>query len=204
MIAYKFRSAEPLEYVLDILNNNRLHCADWHKLNDPVEGLFTYSYNSNNNIDPSYIINKIYDEKQNYKVCSLSRTWNNYLLWAHYASGFTGFAVEVELPENDDNIKKVTYRGVFAHISMDNYQNPNISARKILFSKYHKWKYEQEIRILHTSEKYDLPKSVKKIIVGHRIHKSALEDVKLICKQKEIELCMIGIGDDGLSANKII
>lgn len=43
MILYKFKpliSEENKEHIKDIIDNNRLHCANYKKLNDPFEGLF--------------------------------------------------------------------------------------------------------------------------------------------------------------------
>src|SRR5205823_14520369 len=46
MLAYKFRSASEMQHAFDILINQRLHCSDWRKLNDPMEGQFGYSHNA--------------------------------------------------------------------------------------------------------------------------------------------------------------
>jgi hypothetical protein len=46
MLAYKFRSPSQLDYALDIIFEKRLHCSDWEELNDPMEGIFKYSYRS--------------------------------------------------------------------------------------------------------------------------------------------------------------
>ena len=43
MRAFKFRSAQRMDHIFDILHNRRLHCADWTSLNDPIEASFTYS-----------------------------------------------------------------------------------------------------------------------------------------------------------------
>ena len=44
MLLYKYRSLENFEYVLDIILNERLHCAPYDDLNDPFEGIFRSSY----------------------------------------------------------------------------------------------------------------------------------------------------------------
>ena len=44
-LLYKYRSLEPWEYQLDIFINKRLHAAPFQDLNDPMEGMFTYSDN---------------------------------------------------------------------------------------------------------------------------------------------------------------
>ena len=58
MLAYKFRSANQLEYAFDVVLNNRLHCADWRKLNDPMEGMFSYSHGSGDKRDYSELVGR--------------------------------------------------------------------------------------------------------------------------------------------------
>lgn len=36
---YKYKSVDNLEYLLDIIQNQRLYLADIEELNDPLEGL---------------------------------------------------------------------------------------------------------------------------------------------------------------------
>jgi hypothetical protein len=81
---------------------------------------------------------------------------------------------------------------------MENYNNPEETAKNILFSKYNEWKYEQEVRIVQENEWYHLETPIKKIIVGCRIENSVFDVFKIICKKRNIDLRIIGIGDDGL------
>src|SRR5438876_5622662 len=148
MRAFKFRSSDQIAFAFDIIFNQRLHCADWSRLNDPMEGIFPYSFLETKGEDPKNLVEKIIREKKHIRVCSLSRTFDCHLLWAHYASGFSGVAVEVELPDDSEKVKVVKYRGVFAEFNADHNQDAYLTARQILSSKYREWKYEQEVRIL--------------------------------------------------------
>src|SRR6185312_15116031 len=121
MKAYKFRSSSQLPFALDIMFNNRLHCSDWRNLNDPMEGMFAYSYNATKERDFKDEVASIVKHKQRLKVCSLSKTFDCHLLWAHYASGFSGLAIEVELPDRSPFVKTVKYRGVFASVSFESH-----------------------------------------------------------------------------------
>jgi hypothetical protein len=114
MLAYKFREPSQIEYALDILFNNRLFCADWTRLNDPMEGIFSYSHHTTDETDYSELLDEIKIEKKRIKICSLSKTFDCHLLWAHYADGFSGMAIEVQLPNKSSEVTEVTYRGVFA------------------------------------------------------------------------------------------
>ena len=44
MKLYKYRSLHNLEFILDVLLNERLHCAPYTKLNGPFEGVFYTAY----------------------------------------------------------------------------------------------------------------------------------------------------------------
>jgi hypothetical protein len=203
MLAYKFRSASQLEYAFDIVLNNRLHCSDWRKLNDPMEGMFSYSYQSADKRDYSELVDKIIYHKERLLVCSLSRTFDCHLLWAHYASGFAGLAIEVDLPENSPKVKVVEYRGVFGHVSFNQPVVPSRAAEQVLSSKYKEWAYEKEVRILQSEQLYELPTPVNRIIVGHRMHPAVFEAVRIVCEDKGIALCRTGIGDEGIDADPV-
>src|SRR5688500_14515121 len=102
MRAYKFRSAGQLALALDIVYHCRLYCSDWETLNDPLESLFMYSYLSPSDQSATTAAAKaVQAAAKLLKVCSLSQTFDSHLLWAHYAEGFTGLAVEVEVPDAD-------------------------------------------------------------------------------------------------------
>ena len=203
MNAYKFRKSEELPYALDIIFNRRLYCADWQTLNDPMEGAFAYSYGSTDERDHSETIAEIIRHKKRLRVCSLSLTFDCHLLWAHYASGFAGLAVEVELPDDPIVVRRVQYGGVFRHMSLGRDLNPLQAAEEILSSKYREWEYEMEARILHHEEWYVLQKPVKRVIAGHRMNPSVFEALHIICTEKDIPFARTGIGDEGIDADYV-
>ncbi len=200
MRAFKFRSSSRIDFALDIIFNQRLHCADWSRLNDPMEGMFAYSSSSTTGEDPKKIVEQIIREKERIKICSLAGTFDCHLLWAHYASGFSGVALEVELPENSSAVRRVTYRGVFAQFSIDRVAHPSLTANEILSSKYREWEYEQEVRILHNQEWFSLDRPVTRVIAGHRMQPALFEALRIVCKSKNIKFCRTGIGDEGIDA----
>jgi len=204
MIAYKFRSSSQIAHALDIVFNNRLYCSDWSKLNDPMEGMFAYNHLST--AQPDLLekeVAKIVREKKRLRVCSLSTTFNSHLLWAHYASGFDGLAIEVELPNNPQLIKRVKYGGVFAFISLEDNRPAYKLANFILTSKYKEWKYEKEVRVLNQEEWFQLETPVKRIIAGHRMHPALFETLRIVCAQRSISLCITSIGDKGIDADLV-
>jgi hypothetical protein len=161
------------------------------------------SPSSTNVEDPKKLVERIIREKQRLKICSLSRTFDCHLLWAHYASGFDGVALEVELPEHSSKIKTVSYRGVFAEFSIEGVSDPSSTAREILSSKYREWEYEQEVRVLHNEEWFPLPKPVTRVIAGHRMQPALFEALRIVCKSKHITFCRTRIGDEGIDADVV-
>jgi hypothetical protein len=159
MLAYKFRSASELHFALDIILNNRLHCSDWRKLNDPMEGQFGYSYRTTDEQDHSKEVDEIISHKRDLVICSLSKTFDSHLLWAHYASGFSGLAIEVELPDRAHNVsgRRIAWR--IRPCVVPSRHKPEQAAEEILSSKYKEWEYEREVRILQRDEctSYQLP-----------------------------------------------
>lgn len=202
MKAYKFRSSSNIEFALDIIVNRRLYCADWRRLNDPMEGLFKYS--STHESTAEQRVKGIGEAKSQYKVCSLSADFQSHLLWSHYAGGFDGLAIEVDLPDDShSNIRPLEDRDVFAFLDMDTIADERTAAEKILFSKYREWEYEKEIRILNHSEWYHLDRRVPRIIVGHRMKDVLVDTLAIVCDREGIELCKVQIGDSGIGVERL-
>ncbi len=203
MLAYKFRSPAQMSYSLDIIFNDRLFCADWSRLNDPMEGIFIYSYEASDEADYSKKVDEIQQHKKRIKICSLCKTYNCHLLWAHYAAGFSGMAIEIELPDDCSKVREVTYGGVFAAVHFPNDQFPDETAHRILVSKYSEWSYEKEVRILNDQEWYDLEHPVRRIIVGHRMDPPLFKGLQMICERQGITINLTGIGDEGIDADPV-
>ena len=203
MKAYKFRPASQIAFAFDIIINKRLHCADWKNLNDPMEGTFVYSYKEKEESVVSKRVKGISEAKRKYKICSLSGTFDSHLLWSHYAGGFDCVAIEVDLPDDTPSIKLVDYRGVFAFLDMDDNISEDEAAKKILFSKYDEWQYEQEIRILNDSEWFELRRPIKRVIAGHRMPKALFNVLNITCNSLGIILNKVGIGDEGIDADYV-
>lgn len=102
------------------------------------------------------------------------------MLWAHYASGFDGLAIEVDLPDRSPAIKNIEYRGVFASVSFDNPIPAEHAVMQVLSSKYQEWAYEQEVRVLQRDQWYRLPQPVSRVIAGHRMNPALFEALRII------------------------
>ena len=94
MKLYKFRSLDNIEFVLDILLNERLYCAPYSDLNDPLEGLFytisSPSITSKKRFRRYKEINDLPVKNSDLRICSLSKGLDDIRMWSHYAAGHSG------------------------------------------------------------------------------------------------------------------
>lgn len=169
---YKYRSIKDFKRFMDILVHNRLYSTDFGNLNDPMEGVFTFS----SKIESS-IITKLKDEKSKMKICSFSRTYKHGLMWSFYADEHRGCCFEVEVDDCSDLWEKVLvdYKENFYNL------NDSSTVIEILSRKSKQWNYEKEVRFLKKSntDTMYLPVKIKKIYLGMRM---CDEDKKLIKK----------------------
>jgi len=189
MRVYKYRS----NYNRDIklLSKSLIFAPCRKMLNDPFEGLISpnlfekFSINENNSIPSEYeqILTTIIDLLKYFEkngIYSLSRKWNNELLWAHYSNSHKGYCIEYELDELLLNKKEedlfpeiinVEYSRRLPFSSMRDlkYKNDKNELIKLFFgNKSMKWNYEQEVRVIFGDDgKQKInEKSIKSIIFG--------------------------------------
>ena len=82
-ILYKYRSLDNFKYFVDIILKNRLYAAKYRDLNDPMEGHYYYRRGE---LDRN-LRDRLTEEKGILRICSLSRTNNNELMWSQYTNG---------------------------------------------------------------------------------------------------------------------
>jgi hypothetical protein len=194
---YKYRSINPHEPEKDInrilsILQGKLHFADWRDCNDPMEGYFQFYGDSDDTRDIDQIIN----DKGQLKICALSKTATNILMWSHYANGHQGVCIEIECgefsySENDDTyfrsertnenapfIKEIKYARSLYDIFEGDYHKR--TAVDILSRKIDTWKYEEEYRAFYRSEQGTqiAVGTVTKVIAGVRSNKQIIDKIK--------------------------
>jgi hypothetical protein len=160
MLLYKYRSIDDLWILLDMVINNRVWCANWETLNDPLEGRYEAHFDKN-------FIDQVDRKREEWRICSLSKSLKNFLLWSHYASGHKGVAVEIELPDNHAELEVVQYSPftpIFTEIGQSNLDQKHLFTNKSL-----EWKYEEEYRIICKEQFFALPNPIRKIYLGPMI-----------------------------------
>lgn len=140
---YKYRSLENFKWLIDIIINQRLHCAKFFELNDPMEGVFLYDGNSLDEL----VLNRLREEKGEYKVCSLTRNSEEYLMWSHYADSHRGLVLGMDIDDNRYEVYPVQYRPA-KDFQMPITGQHHLAARNLLTRKLDLWQYEDEVRIL--------------------------------------------------------
>ncbi len=185
MLLYKFRSLQKIEFCLDIILNERLHCAPYSELNDPFEGLFHTIISSpgfNKAFSLAYATKKIKACKtiedlhigfENSRICSLSRSLDEIRLWSYYADGHKGIAIEIDFSENGKDIYEIMYGPKLPEFGNTILGGP--LTEDVLSYKTDHWKHEAEYRIIQNENYYPITGRIKSIFTGHRISNFHLE-----------------------------
>ena len=176
MILYKFKPLTDFEFVADIIINNRLFTTKYTSLNDPMEGFF-FDYR-----EGKYKDTGIAEARKKHLVCSLSATLSDPLLWAHYADGFKGVCIEVEINESLIKPHKIDYSKDALVISYDRSDKlmgeprPDVNEMAIqtLTRKFPDWAYEQEYRLLNHSDNPFLEDGVQVLSVTFGVNTSPI------------------------------
>lgn len=215
MNLYKFRTLERLDYVLDIILNERLHCSFYKDLNDPFEGLFSSTIRLTPEQKLMYlkkfyvplflppekiavyhdIDNLILEKVEHVKICSLSSSLSDVRLWSNYADGHRGIAIEIDFSGKDKDTIKVQYDDKLPHFDFSLLSQPKVS--EVLTHKTIHWAYEDEYRIINEHEYYDVSKRIKAIYCGLRISKTHLDILSKAIPQ-DIPIYMTKINNDNV------
>lgn len=217
MNVFKYRGGDKKIFERDLfaLAHNYFWGAKIDDLNDPCEALIL-SDKVDQQLDAlKYIVGKKKEDnlnvvkeaflnliKKNKKlgVYSLSKNYNDELLWAHYAYSHYGFCIEFDL-----EILKSSYRNKLLSFDV-NYKNrpPEIDLRdinsnaqkifnKLVGFKSKRWEYEEEYRIItdFSGEYFYPPNAVKAIYFGVRTTDENKNKIKEVLKGREIKFFQI-------------
>src|ERR1700722_1039161 len=151
MRAYKFLNEK---WGLAALNEKRLKLSRIFDLNDPFE--LTPFNLTDDDIRDAFFKTRDDVAKERGLLC-FSSGWNDPVIWAHYSDKHRGLCLGFEIPElkvdaENDECGKVDYVGMPLPFPRAVFEEPEGSAsyevvRRILFTKFKHWEYEQEIRM---------------------------------------------------------
>lgn len=119
------------------------------------------------------------------------------MLWAHYASGFTGLAIEVELPDDCPKVSKVEYMGL-REVDMNQFRGTSAEVETILSTKFEEWDYEKEVRIIQDDTWYSLKSNISRVVCGQRMNHAMYEALRIVCDTKNIPISQMYMDEDGI------
>jgi hypothetical protein len=221
MKAYKYRS--DYEHIKQ-LSQSKIYAPNKQQLNDPFEGTVKKKiYDDYELIKPlllpskfEYKVNlhkKLFEQiKNDIGIYSLSKSWNNEVLWVHYSDTYKGYCIEYELNNLIlekmkrvifPRIIKVKYSNippVYTLEGMDNIPEEQLaeSTLQILIgTKSRPWRYEKEIRVLFNEygEQEINHKAIKSIIFGAFASDKDINDTIILMSNK-IKYYKIDIADN--------
>jgi hypothetical protein len=174
---YRYRSLKELDRELEAIEDGYLFCADYGKLNDPMEGLFSSSRNFRESTDYRAVLQSIRDNKSDIGICSFSEVRNHELMWAHYADQFSGICISYSLSKllkalpNSVEFVRMYYNETEPTIYRTR-KDPNQIAKMILSYKNHRWLYEREWRMFGPQGEvhYKGTACVTRVYLGARIN----------------------------------
>lgn len=231
---YKYRAFN--DYTNQIITHKSLYFSPIRLFNDPFDCRLFFQqdyekaeleksyYHYINNASPSIIpknkehyleiqkrtIPKLIDQ---IGVLSLSKNYDNILMWSHYSASHTGLVFEFEPTidtecfvrpmsvEYHDNYQLLSYTKPFTEESI-----------KLMLTKHLSWKYEEEFRCIdlqYYGAKQFLPTELTGIIFGAKAKKCDIQEMIDLChangfghvKFKQAKI--LSNGEFGLSFDKI-
>lgn len=181
------------------LVNNQIYLPQKSILNDPTEGLyddyilhlFFNIYNKfSSNVEKQY--NNLIKKINNVGIYSLSKIYDNELLWAYYASGHTGFVIEYDLDilENSLNYNKhvkqfykleIEYLKKIPQINISIF-NTKIEMdilKKYIGTKSLSWSHEKELRLIfETTGLFEIDyRAITAIYFGYRMPENDIDNI---------------------------
>jgi hypothetical protein len=160
-------------------------CADFNRLNDPMEGFYRPSKALRKRDESDRIMRALFDKKLNVGIASLSDTKENELMWTHYTGNYAGICIQyyarrlLDALPDDVTLVRMGYDDIPPRVSGRDTKEMEEAARKILSQKKYNWSYEREWRILGAVGKVEIGSKVvvKSIYLGSRIkpqHRDAI------------------------------
>jgi len=190
---YRYRSLardpRALTQELESISAKYLFCSPFSRMNDPMEGFFRPSQVLQRSQFRSSL-NEITNAKSNIGIACFTETFEDVLMWAHYAGNYNGICISyyaralvLGLPA-DSKVVRLTYVDEPPLVYPSHVRNMSKAAVHILSQKKYAWAYEREWRVLaHVGEvPIESEQPVRAIYLGSRIsqdhRKTILQRIK--------------------------
>jgi hypothetical protein len=161
-----------------------------------MEGFYRASRRVAERDDYDDFADQVRDEKLGVGIASFSETWNNELMWAHYADGFRGIAIGYSVRKLlaclDDQyaLARIAYGDKPYVLDLRGMKTRGDRARAILSTKNLKWSYEREWRLFapHSGRATCQREAVAHVYVGVRMEDADKRRVKRRLRTAGIEV----------------
>lgn len=227
MKVYKYRAAIEFERDLQGINNNYFYAPNSEKLNDPCETLvFSDNFKKESlalvkvfGKEPNDSLIKLHEVVDNFiarrekiGIYSLSKRFDDELMWAHYANNHSGFCIEYDY----DILLNGNSFSNFYTFSVEYKKSPpqvdildmltekkreNKILKKLAGTKSKRWSYEEEIRIITDKfgkHYYDF-RAVKSIYFGYRMNDNEKDKIMKSLSGRDIKYFQISLNEKSYS-----
>lgn len=193
-------SKEFQEREIKAIRENYLWCSLFDNLNDPMEGIFGLTPTAARASDGAHIPGDVQNLMRKMGVCCFSDTYENDLMWAHYAGEYRGICVQYSTNDLCNglpgvNAVRMQYDIQIPILRAAEAADRQESAIKALSTKKSDWHYEREWRFIANPGMVDVPGTlqingknpVKGIFFGSRTEFNVIDAFKE---------ALIGVRDD--------
>jgi hypothetical protein len=172
------RDADAVEQELDSILNNYLYCSAFTRMNDPMEGFYRPSKNLSGMSDYRDIVREITTGKSNVGIACFTETYEDVLMWTHYAGNSAGMCLSYSAKEllaglpHHVSLARVAYVDEPPLVFANQVNNASSAATYILSQKKYNWAYEREWRVLGPVGPLNMGRvqAVKAIYFGSRVN----------------------------------
>lgn len=183
---YKFKSLNNIEQVLDVIINKRLYCSLISDLNDVREASMEMNASLQFGIYELYVQNEL-QKLQSKRVLSLTSSYKNHLMWAHYADGYKGVVIRLGVKKSD--FVQVTYEDKCPDLDVLINSKTIDLIPTILTHKYKCWENEKEYRCIQDDKYYSA--DVEEVIFGSRVNSEVKRALTILCEEYGISVSML-------------
>jgi len=144
---------QQLQREVGALLNGYVYCSTYKKMNDPMEGLYHATSKATMHREYNSFVSQLKTEKLSIGIASFSETWDNELMWAHYADGFQGMCICYLMSDlineitDEHSFSRIAYGNKPHHLNLSALKDEQDRARAVLSTKHLSWAYEREWRI---------------------------------------------------------
>ena len=197
-IVYKYKSISTqtdFNRVVDIIKNNHIYLPKPSMLNDPMEAKALQVYLDCMGAGYTLACGKIHpiveDRQNQYRVLSVSSIPNSPIMWAHYASGYSGCCLIYSTEKTFSEIKPVIYTDITFDLFDIDFMDDEMSEaiEESLCFKHKDWAYENEWRLIQNEDagflNYEASELVG-IIIGENMSLDKRKVLVKLCKDKNV------------------